>query len=311
MNIFHNISAHKISWVKSNQEAFEEAGSNIRNLYYPENIEELIQLVIELKDKTLENVTIIGYSSNTLFLPSFSANNVICTKELNQWCETDQGIVCECGVCVSKLAKEAIGKGYVGFEGLTDLPGTIGAAVYGNCGCRGCSINALLDKVEILQPNGEITFLYVTDLNLQYRSSSLKRGEISGIILRVYLRKVLGNAERLKEMAASNHDIRKQQQPSGANNLGTTFIGGKVPTFKGRLFLYIEFFISKLTRTRDTRVNYPKVLKMIGKGRFSPYVYYWNRYMFSDKRAHLLFPEYIQFVKSLYKDAELEIEIRS
>lgn len=308
MKELHNISAQQISWVKSNQQLLEEK-SVIENLFYPESLEELENLIVSFHSKQ-EDFVLVGYSSNTLFLPTFRKKNVICTKHVSQWEDKEDYIECDCGVPISRISKYAVEQGYVGFEGLTDLPGTIAASVYGNCGCRGCCVCDLVYSFTLLESDGHVNEKTVADLHLTYRSSSLKRGELKGTILRVKLRKQMGDPKVLKTIAEKNHQIRQQQQPSGQNNLGTTINGGKSPTIKGLILQQIERLIRFITRNKDTRKSYPKLLKLIGHSEFVPYVYYWNRYMFLDEKSHLLFDEYFAFVKSVYKDARLEIEIR-
>ena len=308
MKILNDISAQHISWVKSNKEALE-AVHGIQNLYYPENLEELTKLISDIRNKK-ESFDIIGYSSNTLFLPTYRAQHVICTKKINSWVETVDTIICDCGVPVSKLSKWAVEQGYVGFEGLTDLPGTIAAGVYGNCGCRGCSINSIVRSFILLDEDNKTKEYTVEDLKLKYRSTTLKRGELVGVILQVVLNKVKGNAEELKAIAHYNHDIRKNYQPSGFNNLGTTINGGKDLTIKGRCYKLIERFIRVIKKNNDGRISYPIVLKIMGKSRFIPYIYYWNRYMFLDEKSHELFNDYFVFLKTLYRDVRLEIEIK-
>lgn len=308
MKIIHDISAQGVSWVKSNKEALESSASAISNLYYPESVYELTDLLRKLTVGG-EVYEMIGHSSNTLFLPSYHIEHLICTREVSSWHETDSEIICDCGVNVANLSKEMIKAGYMGFEGLSDLPGTIAGAVYGNSGCRHCSVNELVTDIELFTADG-IRHVSTEDLRLSYRSSALKRQELKGVILRVRLRKNYGDACKLMEIASKNHEHRKMYQPSGANNLGTTFNGGHCPTIKGRLLRLFEKCIQVITINRDSRHSYPLVLKCIGKSSFAPYVYRWNRYMFLDERAHVLFPEYVRFVLSLYKDARLEIEIR-
>lgn len=308
MIIRENVSAQNVSWVKSNEKQLSKA-SLIEKLYYPESTQELVQLIYKIRSAN-ETFEIIGYSSNTLFCPSYKVKNLICTKKINSFVEKDNLIVCECGVPVSLLSKQMIEKGYVGFEGLTDLPGTIAAAVYGNCGCRGCSVNSMLHHIEFLKEDGSIVDLCKEDLNLKYRSSILKQNELKGVVLRIFLNIVNGNPKELKELASKNHEIRKKMQPSGFNNLGTTFNGGRKRTLKGYVFKIFERVIGLFLHSKDSRVTFPKVLKIMGYGNFSPYVYYWNRYMFLDETSHLIFNEYCSFLKTLYKDVTLEIEIR-
>ena len=285
MIVKHNISLQQLSWVKSNKQAFDADGFLVPNVYYPESIEELKTLTLELL-KNKQKFLVLGYSSNTLFLPSYRINNIIVTKKLCSWKETSNTIICECGLAVTKLAKAMVKKGYEGFEGLTDLPGTIAAAVYGNCGCRNCSVNALLSKITFFNiRDGKIYDILPTELNLSYRCSVIKRGELSGVILTVELVKKVGNVGRLKALAEENHQIRLKHQPTGVNNLGTTFIGGHKKTFKGKIFTLVEYIIRLFLK--DTRKSYPILLMIMGKRKYVPYIYYWNRYMFNDLKLEI------------------------
>ena len=101
-----DVSAQRVSWVKSNKDRLDEL-SLIQNLYYPESIDELVSLLRTLIKKG-EEFDVIGHSSNTLFLPSYSVRNLVCTTKLNRWSINEDGIFCECGVAVAKLAKEMI-----------------------------------------------------------------------------------------------------------------------------------------------------------------------------------------------------------
>lgn len=309
MEVLHYVSTQHISWVKSNRKQLENL-SQIKNLWYPESIEELVSLVNAITKKK-ESFDIIGFSSNTLFLPSYRIDNLICTKKLNKWTEREDNIICECGVAVSTLSKAMIERGYEGFEGLTDLPGTIAAGVYGNAGCRGCSVNSLIESFSLLTPSSEIISFSVEDLGLQYRSTSLKRGTLKGVILQVVLKKVEGDSKKLIKIAEKNHQIRIAQQPSAANNLGTTINGGSVPTIKGRLYKKLDKLVRLFLGTDESRKIFPIILRITGHSKYVPYVYYWNRYMFLDEKSHILFPEYLKFIQGLYSDARLEIEIKS
>ena len=307
MKTYDNVSVQRISWVKSNKKNLE-AQKGIKKLFYPETLEELRELIMTLNNNS-EQYDIIGYSSNTLFLPSYTADNVVCTKYVNSWKDTDKGFVCDCGVAISKISKYAIEQGYIGFEGLTDLPGTVAAGIYGNCGCRGCAVNKIVESFSMLTPDNRIIEYTPQQLNLQYRSSSLKSHEIQGVILQIKLIRKIGKVEDLVKIAEKNHLIRKNNRPTGANNLGTTFNGGKKYTVKGFLFNLLEKVIQVISATSDRRYSFPKVLRLVGKKKFIPYLFNPQRYMFVDEKSHVLFDEYYTFMKSLYKDFRLEIEI--
>lgn len=308
MKHIQNISAQHVSWVKSNKNTLEQHPDAIKNLWYPETIEELIGLVNNFHTKNM-HYDLIGYSSNTLFLPSYTTDNLICTKKLDKWHETEEAIICDCGVNVAKLSREMVKKGYEGFYGLTDLPGTIASSVYGNCGCFDCSVCELLDSFTMLTTDGDIKTYHVEDLKLKYRGTSLKRHELSGTILQVVLKKIQGSAEEEQKKATEAHATRLATQPNAANNLGTTFIGSKW-TFKGKLFWKIDYLVRRLTRKQDVRQRLKTDYFLIVGGKFGSYVYVWNRYMFLDKTSHLLFPKYVRFLRSLCADVHLEIEIK-
>lgn len=308
MRIEYNVSANKVSWVKSNKARLDES-SLIENLYYPEDIEELKDLLLSLIQKK-EPYEIIGFSSNTLFLPTYRTKHLICTRFVKTFELKQNKLICDCGTSVRKLSKFAVEHGFVGFEGLTDLPGTVAAAVYGNCGCRGCSVNSIVSSFTMMLPSGDIKEYTVHDIGSAYRSTLLKRKKMFGVILQVTFRIENGNPNELMFLAKRNHAIRKELQPTGANNLGTTINGCSQPTLKGYISKVLEKIVQILILTKDRRKTFPIVLRLMFKSKFIPYIYYPNRYMFLDELSHLMFNEYFQFYKSLYKDARLEIEIR-
>lgn len=308
MKIYENTSAQRISWVKSNRKILE-AHAGIKTLFYPESLNELRDLIMKLNSDG-EQYDIIGYSSNTLFLPSYTVDNVVCTKYVNSWDDTEKGFVCDCGAAVSLLSKYAIKQGYIGFEGLADLPGTVAAGIYGNCGCRGCAVNNIVESFIMLTPDNKIIELTPQQLGLKYRSSSLKRHEIQGVILQIKLLRNVGNPEELIRIAEQNHMIRQKEQPSGINNLGTTFNGGNKFTIKGMAFIFLQKTVQFVIVSSDSKKSFFQTLRLFGKGKFIPYLFNPKRYMFIDEKSHELFDEYYTFMKSLYKDFRLEIEIQ-
>lgn len=302
-----NVSAQRVSWVKSNKEALEKHADAIKNLYYPENIDELTELVKNFYKNNIK-FDIIGYSSNTLFLPTYSIDHLICTKKLDNWVETTDTIVCDCGVNVAKLAKGMVRKGYKGFYGLVDIPGTIASGVYGNCGCYNCLVCDLLVSFTLLTKEGSIRTLHVGDLKLKNRSTALKRHEIGGIILQVVLKKTKGTASIEISKAAKVHNERRATQPNAANNLGTTFLGD-IKTLKMKAIILTTKIIRVLTLQSHSK-SLKFALSLFGGSKYVKYLFFINRYMFYDAESHKLFPKYIRFMKTLYKDSHLEIEIR-
>lgn len=306
---YNNISAQKVSWLSSNKRLLNENSEAIKCLFYPENIKELEELVCDFYNNH-KYFDIIGWSSNTLFLPSYNVDNLICTKKLTEWSETNDSIICDCGVSVSKLAKQCVDKGYKGFYGLVDLPGTIAAAVYGNCGCFNCSLLELLDYIILLVPQGKLVKLSSKELAPTYRSTALKRGEIKGIIIQVILSKNMGNIKEEQDKANEVSMIRRRTQPNGLNNLGSTFVLGSVLSEKGHKYYRIKAIFQKWFRINDNHILQKISLTLLGGYRFTPYLFDLGRWMFYDTKSYDLLFEYQRFIKELFPKAHLEIEVR-
>ena len=309
MIIKNNIPIYDICWLN------HARGGMIGTFYEPENLDELknicSKLYLEGKDFDL-----IGHTSNINFLPDYSVANMVSTRKCNNIVEETDYIICDCGVSVAKLSHQMVEKGIKGFEGLIDLPGTVGAAVYGNASCYGCSINALLISFDLLKPDGGIETVYPDRLELSKRSSSLKRNELKGIILSVKLKKEQGDVILLKSLAEKNHHTRKVTQPSPKDNLGSIYASKHTKTPIGYIVLGIAKFFGLIygltgknfKQVRDKQKEI--VLTLLQARELLPYVYGWNRYIWKDELAHTLFWKFDKIHRLLYKDNEFEIEIK-
>lgn len=171
-----NVPISKISWLSSYP---IDSKGYTANFYEPETIEELVNICGILNDKK-EKYDIIGHTSNIYFMPNYSIDNIVSTRKLTGYYVTDNTLVCECGVHVAKLSRKMVDDGYVGFEGLIDLPGTVGAAIYGNAGCYQCTLGALVKEVHILERSGTIRIFSRSEMEFKKRSSILKESHMGG-----------------------------------------------------------------------------------------------------------------------------------
>lgn len=305
----NNIPVYDICWLNHAQ------GGMIGTFYEPENIDELTNICSSLYQEG-KDFDLIGHTSNIYFMPDYSVANMVSTRKCNNMAEEADSIMCDCGVSVAKLARQMVEKGVKGFEGLIDLPGTVGAAIYGNASCYGCSINSLLISFDLLKPDGNIETIYPDVLRLSTRSSSLKREELNGIILSVRLRKEQGDAIMLKKLAEKNHQSRIVSQPSPKDNLGSIYASKQKKTLIGIIVIGIAKFCGiryVLAGKNKEQVRYKQkeiVLILLQARDLLPYVYGWNRYIWKDKLSHTLFWKFDKIHRLLYKDNEFEIEIK-
>lgn len=310
MIVTRDLSFNMVSWLKFYPESID-----VNFFYEPETTEELRVLCEDLyrRGKTFE---IIGHATNIYFVPGYKVDILISTRKLKKYTIKDGEVVCECGVNVSRLSSRMIELGYLGFEGLINLPGTVGAAVYGNASCYNCSVNSLLSSFTLLAPDGSIHILDLEWLNATHRSTCLKRNEYKGVILEVTLKLIPSDVNMLKKISIENQIDRRLTQPTAKNNLGSIFIRSSRLTLKGYIIKSIvklwELILS-LVFNDDANIIYKKKsfeLKLLNALEIEKYLHSWNRYMWIDSDSHRLFSKYIKCHNSIFRDREFEIEIK-
>lgn len=256
-----------------------------------------------------ENKTlfVFGHTSNCLFLPSFSTDYIVSTIKLTHFKDCDDFILCQAGVHVKKIAREMVEQGIEGYSGLVDLPGTVGGAVFGNAGSYGCEISDIFLEADVLQSNGETITYNKSQMMFSRRTSALKQQKIKGVILTVKLLKRKGELSKIKSLADEAHRLRIESQPGPAKNLGSCFMSG-TRTFKFKVIQKIVTTYLKITRM-DSKQSLGIMLRLLGYKHLIPYLFDWNRFIWTDEKAADAFNDYVKLYKRLYKDAKLEIRI--
>ena len=128
---------------------------------------------------------------------------------------------CEAGVVIANLAKRCAAKGLAGLEWSATVPGTVGGAVYGNAGAFGGDMTHNLIWAELLTKNGRETFP-LEQMGYGYRTSVLKRHEVSGIVLSALLKLKNSTKEEVSVKIEQFSERRKATQPPGAS-MGSMF----------------------------------------------------------------------------------------
>ena len=305
MRHFRNIPTKNISWLNIKS---DNRGGVISDLYYPEDIEELKQVVLQCQ-KEHRKYYVFGHTSNSYLLPCFSPEVVISVLYLRRYNETDKTITVECGMHSKVLAKMMVDKGYEGFEGLVDLPGTISGAIYGNAGCYGCLMSDHMISAKVLLHSGVVVDFSKDELGLKQRTSKLKDGIIKGTILTVEFEKIKGDVCELKRKAQHAHENRLKTQPGPANNLGSIFKTDELTTY-GNWIRRIGRYMAKFLRISENSHSILKLkLFLSGYPSLEKYLFDMNRFIWKDKNAHKAFDEYLKLRKKLYKHNKYEIEI--
>ncbi|NLD47931.1 MAG: FAD-binding protein [Clostridiaceae bacterium] len=283
----------------------------------PKTLDQLCVLVNYLNTEDMK-FEIVGYSTNLYFQNDYSPEVVISTKSLKNFSDEENWIACECGCSMRLLSEYCVNKGYSGYEGLIDLPGTVGGAVYNNSSCYKCSVSDLLIKIDYLNNEGKIITLSPHNLQYKRRSSIFKRdiyNKWHGCILNVYLKKDLNtNPSDILNKAKQNHEHRKEFQEGPKQNLGSVFIEISykfIPRLIVKLLRKLCFVLYVDKKRTDRIINRTLLIFFGGIG-LRKYVSKktLNCFLWLDENSDRAFVKYRRFMKRISQSLELEIEIK-
>lgn len=291
-------------------------GGKVSNYYIPESIEQLIEvgrmLYLENRD-----FLAVGHTSNLYFKNSFNINSIVDTKQLTAFnILDDKTLVADCGAHMSKLSQYCVENGFVGYQGMINLPGTVGGAIVNNSGCYNCGIDKVLKSIDLLTPKGDIINIANKELGYSFRDSKLKTGELKGVILRAYLDiSNKGNVEVLKKIALENTSNRKATQDPPAYNLGTTVNFFHYKTNLKNIFIRtVSKIMTLMIRDCHKRNRTLKklILFMYDRSYLDKYISdkRMQCFLWKDENSDLYFEQYLELLRDIYKKSFIEIQIK-
>lgn len=130
-------------------------------------------------------------------------------------------ITAQAGALLSKVARVALENALSGFEFAAGIPGTLGGAVVMNAGAYGGEMKDVIERVRVLNCEGEIEEFDGEQLELGYRTSNIERNQF--IVLEVKLRLTAGVKEHIVERMEELKVQRVTKQPLEYPSGGSTF----------------------------------------------------------------------------------------
>ncbi|GAB4124271.1 MAG: UDP-N-acetylmuramate dehydrogenase [Roseiflexaceae bacterium] len=198
-------------------------GGTARYLAEPSTPEEL-QDVLAWATTHGYAVAILGGGTNTLVRDAGWDGLVIRYRDQRvELTETEAGALVRLGAgaptagSVRKLARQ----GWGGFEWAEGLPGTIGGAIYGNAGCYGSDMAAIVTRAWLLS-DGAVAEWPVEQLGFGYRTSALKRITPAPIVLAAEVRLERADPQLLAERMEQTAAARRSKTPAG-QSCGSVF----------------------------------------------------------------------------------------
>ena len=195
-----------------------KVGGKIKNLYYPQTVENLLE-VINYLDKRDKSFFILGNGSNVIASDRVFKNLVINGKYLIKPIEfySDNFVVSgfmDLRIVIAKLIEKNIST----LTKLAGIPATVGGAIYMNAGANNCSISDDLLWVKFIL-NSKIIKATKDELSFAYRDSFFKGKNC--IILEASFKSLID--EKTKDLYKEILKKRRTTQPLNYPNSGSVF----------------------------------------------------------------------------------------
>ena len=210
-DLITNAILAKSSWFR--------VGGPAEVLFVPRDEVDLVKFIKELDPEI--PLLVLGATSNVLIRDGGIKGVVIkLGANFNQITITKNNIKAGGAAMDMKIASFAAKKGIGGMEFLSGIPGSIGGSVKMNAGAYGSDISDILYRIKLLERNGKILEVGVSDLRMRYRNSSIPK---YSIIVEVELK---GHKENQKVIFNKIKEInitRSSTQPIKNLTGGSTF----------------------------------------------------------------------------------------
>ncbi|MDO4648890.1 MAG: UDP-N-acetylmuramate dehydrogenase [Eubacteriales bacterium] len=196
---------------------------------------EEIQKILALCKECEIPFFILGNGSNLLVSDQGYRGAVIqIYKNLNQVFVHGHRIVAQAGALLSTIAAAARNASLTGFEFAGGIPGTLGGAAVMNAGAYGGEMKQVLEEVTAMTPAGEVIHIPARELELEYRSSVIKKNH--WIVLEAVIELQPGDEDEIRDTMRDLSQRRIDKQPLEFPSAGSTF-KRPVGYFAGKLIM--------------------------------------------------------------------------
>lgn len=195
-------------------------GGPAQRMYMPENKADLIEFIARLPEG--EPLYWLGLGSNLLVRDGGIRGTVINTRgRLKEMYLADsERVYVEAGVPCAHVARFCSDLGLTGAEFLAGIPGTMGGALKMNAGAFGGETWSIVEKVEMINPRGEVIERSHHEFEVAYRSV---KGLDNEWFLSARLKLSKGNSEASQQHIKALLEKRNASQPTNKPTCGSVF----------------------------------------------------------------------------------------
>ena len=166
---------------------------------------------------------ILGNGTNVIARDEGYDGVVVLTKSALNYIEIDgTHITVGAGTQISELCNAALNSELTGLEFAYGIPGSVGGAVYMNAGAYDGEIKDVIDSVEYLDENGQISTICSPDIQFAYRNSVFHTNK-NWIVLSAVMHLNPGDGGEIKSKMLDLIGRRREKQPLEYPSCGSTF----------------------------------------------------------------------------------------
>ena len=180
----------------------------------------LKKVLAELKNSKMPYL-VLGKGSNLLVSDKGYRGAVISLAGFDKITVENDEIVAGAGESLAKLCVAALENSLTGLEFAYGIPGSVGGALYMNAGAYGGEMSQVVVSATVLDKDGNINEIDLSDMELGYRTSIFKTN--GSIILSVKFGLKKGDKAEIKAQMDDYMDRRKSKQPLEFPSAGSTF----------------------------------------------------------------------------------------
>jgi len=182
---------------------------------------ELLEAVKFAQEKKLPYF-ILGGGSNVL-VSDLGFRGVVIKMDNGEWIMDNGKITAGAGITLDKLVNIATENSLSDLEFAAGIHGTLGGAVVGNAGAWQESFGDKVERVKILDENGQIKWLNHDECQFAYRQSRFKKSK--EIVLEVELNLKRGDKDEIESEMAIN--LKKRGGQPKEPSAGSIFVNPK------------------------------------------------------------------------------------
>ena len=210
----------KVEEAMSRHTSFK-VGGNAQIFVEPRD-EEALQRLLKFINAEKINYYIIGNGSNMLVSDKGYKGIIISMlKFTSPSLIENESITISAGKTLKELTELACENSLSGLEFAYGIPGSVGGAVFMNAGAYDGEIKEVLDKVKVMDKEGNVLSLNAGELDLSYRHSNIEEKGYIVLEAKFNLKKADKSAiwEKMQELMARRID----KQPLNFPSAGSTF----------------------------------------------------------------------------------------